>query len=109
MIINIDTAIRHTAANVWLLYGAKSNTSFKRVPIGCENKTRSLYFLVRAFTEYISYMYNKLNVYFSRVKTSIFMLMQLKIINEPAHDKPYKMACAPSEDSDKTGHAPSLV
>ena len=28
---------------------------------------------------------------------------------EPAHDKTYKMACAPSEDSDQPGHAPSLI
>ena len=27
--------------------------------------------------------------------------------NEPAHDKTYKMACAPSEDSDQPGHLPS--
>ena len=30
-------------------------------------------------------------------------------IIEPAHDKTYKMACAPSEDSDQTGHPPSLI
>ena len=28
---------------------------------------------------------------------------------EPAHDKTYKMACAPSEDSDHPGHPPSLI
>ena len=28
---------------------------------------------------------------------------------EPAHDKTYKMACAPSEDSDQPGHLPSLI
>ena len=28
---------------------------------------------------------------------------------EPAHDKTYKMACAPSEDSDQPGHPPSLI
>ena len=29
--------------------------------------------------------------------------------NEPAHDKTYKMACVPSEDSDQSGHPPSLI
>ena len=28
---------------------------------------------------------------------------------EPAHDKTYKMSCAPGEDSDQPGHAPSLI
>ena len=28
---------------------------------------------------------------------------------EPPHDKTNKMACAPSEDSDKLGHPPSLI
>ena len=28
---------------------------------------------------------------------------------EPPHDKTNKMACAPSEDSDQTGHPPSLI
>ena len=28
---------------------------------------------------------------------------------EPSHDKTNKMACAPSEDSDKPGHLPSLI
>ena len=28
---------------------------------------------------------------------------------EPARDKTYKMACAPSEDSDQPGHPPSLI
>ena len=28
---------------------------------------------------------------------------------EPMHDKTYKMACAPSEDSDRPGHPPSLI
>ena len=27
----------------------------------------------------------------------------------PPHDKTYKMACAPSEDSDQPGHPPSLI
>ena len=29
--------------------------------------------------------------------------------NEPAHVKTYKMACAPSEDSNQPGHPPSLI
>ena len=29
-------------------------------------------------------------------------------IIEPAHDKTFKMACAPSEDSDQPGHEESL-
>ena len=28
---------------------------------------------------------------------------------EPAHDKTYKVACAPSEDSDQPGHPPRLI
>ena len=28
---------------------------------------------------------------------------------EPVHNKTYKMACVPSEDSDKHGHLPSLI
>ena len=28
---------------------------------------------------------------------------------EQAHDNSYKMACAPSEDSDQPGHPPSLI
>ena len=28
---------------------------------------------------------------------------------EPAHDKSYKMTCAPSEDSDQPGHPLSLI
>ena len=28
---------------------------------------------------------------------------------EPLHDKTYKMACVPSEDSDQSGHLPSLI
>ena len=28
---------------------------------------------------------------------------------EPAHDKTYKMACAPGENSDQPGHPPSLI
>ena len=31
------------------------------------------------------------------------------LLFEPAHDKTYKMACAPSEDSDQPGHPPSLI
>ena len=34
---------------------------------------------------------------------------QLPTTTEPAHDKTYKMACAPSEDSDQPGHPPSLI
>ena len=29
--------------------------------------------------------------------------------NELPHDKTNKMACAPSEDSDQSGHPPSLI
>ena len=29
--------------------------------------------------------------------------------NEPPHDKTNKMACVPSEDSDQSGHPPSLI
>ena len=32
-----------------------------------------------------------------------------KVIIEPAHDKTYKMACVPSEDSDIPGRPPSLI
>ena len=30
-------------------------------------------------------------------------------VNEPPHDKTNKMACAPSKDSDQSGHPPSLI
>ena len=30
-------------------------------------------------------------------------------IKEPPHDKTNKMTCAPSEDSDQSGHPPSLM
>ena len=30
-------------------------------------------------------------------------------INEPQHDKTYRVACAPSEDSDQPGYPPSLI
>ena len=29
--------------------------------------------------------------------------------NEPQHDKINKLTCAPSKDSDQTGHPPSLI
>ena len=29
--------------------------------------------------------------------------------NEPPHDKTNKMACVPSDDSDQSGHMPSLI
>ena len=32
-----------------------------------------------------------------------------RIKHDPAHEKTYKMACAPSEDSDQPGHPPSLI
>ena len=35
-------------------------------------------------------------------------LLQI-ILFEPAPDKTDKMACAPREDSDQSGHAPSLI
>ena len=35
-------------------------------------------------------------------------LIKQKII-EPVHNKTSKMACAPSEDSDQSGHQPSLI
>ena len=31
------------------------------------------------------------------------------IIIEPVHEKPNKMMCAPSDDSDQPGHPPSLI
>ena len=34
---------------------------------------------------------------------------QISSINEPQHDKPNKMICVPSEDSDQPGHQPSLI
>ena len=33
----------------------------------------------------------------------------VKLPNEPPHDKTNKMTCAPSEDSDQPGHLPSLI
>ena len=35
--------------------------------------------------------------------------INIKIINEPPHDKTNKVACAPSEDSDQPWHSPSLI
>ena len=40
--------------------------------------------------------------------TRVFISLK-KTKYEPAHDKTYKMACAPSEDSDQPGHPPSLI
>ena len=37
------------------------------------------------------------------------LIMTLSAIFEPPHDKTNKVACAPSEDSDQTGHAPSVI
>ena len=36
-------------------------------------------------------------------------ILQGKSVYEPSHDKPNKMTCAPSEDSDQPGHPPSLI
>ena len=33
----------------------------------------------------------------------------LPAVYEPPHDKTNKMACTPSEDSDQSGHPPSLI
>ena len=41
--------------------------------------------------------------------TSILANRDSGKIFEPAYDKTYKMACAPSEDSDQPGHPPSLI
>ena len=38
----------------------------------------------------------------------IFIVKQTRE-NELQNDKPYKMICAPSEDSDQPGHLPSLI
>ena len=37
------------------------------------------------------------------------MYLVVKTINEPVHDKTYKMACVPSKVSDQPGHPPSLI
>ena len=39
----------------------------------------------------------------------VFFFHQKVLIFEPAHDKTYKMACTPSEDTDQPGHPPSLI
>ena len=44
-----------------------------------------------------------------QIMTDSTQSTQTKETNEPAHDKTYKMACAPSEDSDQPGHPPSLI
>ena len=36
-------------------------------------------------------------------------IKQTANIFEPPHDKTIKMACVPSEDSDRPGHLPSLI
>ena len=39
----------------------------------------------------------------------VWYMKHVKNTFEPAHDKTYKMACVPSEDSDQPGHPPSLT
>ena len=36
-------------------------------------------------------------------------MINLKMINEPPHDKTNQMACVPSEDSDQPGHLLSQI
>ena len=42
------------------------------------------------------------------IATHAFMCMVISQL-EPPHDKTNEMACAPSEDSDQPGRAPSLI
>ena len=43
-----------------------------------------------------------------KIEASVHLHIHLIKI-EPRHDKTNKMACVPSEDSDQTGHPPSLI
>ena len=43
-------------------------------------------------------------------KNFLFCYYNLRgLLYKPVHDKTYKMACAPSQDSDQPGHPPSLI
>ena len=53
--------------------------------------------------------WNTLYSLLSRALPISFDAKTTKIKIEPVHDKTYKMACAPSEDSDQPGHLPSLI
>ena len=39
----------------------------------------------------------------------VYMSAAFVTLEEPQHDKTNKMTCAPSEDSDQSGHPPSLI
>ena len=38
-----------------------------------------------------------------------FLSMLYILVFEPPHDKTNKMACAPSKNSDQSGHPPNLI
>ena len=42
-------------------------------------------------------------------KNNVLNVLLIKIQTEPPHDKTNKMTCAPSKDSDRPGHPPSLI
>ena len=48
-------------------------------------------------------------VHFSMDLSKQMRISPLLLKNEPPHDKNNKMACAPSEDSDRPGHPPSPI
>ena len=48
------------------------------------------------------------NVVWQSLNVSPYFII-VQIIFEPANDKTNKMACAPSEDADQSGHPPSLI
>ena len=58
---------------------------------------------------------NRFHKRYADKNTTLCFLVSVEInkstefIFEPVYDKTYKMACAPSEDSDQTGHPPSLI
>ena len=48
-----------------------------------------------------------MQIHYNAIRNGFWSCFNMKI--EPRHDKPNKMICAPSEDSDQPGHPPSLI
>ena len=61
------------------------------------------WFRNNAYTRLITHM----QIRYNAIRNGFWSGFNMKI--EPRHDKPNKMICAPSEDSDQPGHLPSLI
>ena len=48
-----------------------------------------------------------MNIFF--IANGLSLCLSRILTNEPPHDKTNKMACAPIDDSDHSGHPPSLI